>query len=434
MKILVVGSGGREHSLVWKIAASPLVDQVFVAPGNAGTAAHAENVAVKATDIAGLVKFAQRAKIDLAVIGPEQPLCDGLVDALARVGIRSFGPSKNAARLEGSKVFCKHVLRNADVPTADFQVFYDAMSAKRFILDRYPADRPTAPVVVKADGLAGGKGAIVCSTQDDALAAIDRIAHVREFGAAGDRLIIEDRLKGREVSVMAITDGRTIVMLPPAQDHKRAGDGDTGPNTGGMGAYSPAPWVDDELLAWIEHRVLVPTVHAMNRSRNRFRGVLYAGLMLTNQGVRVLEYNVRFGDPECQPLMMRLKSDLVELMLATVEGRLSQIEPPQWDERPAVSVVMASAGYPSPVETGHPIRGLDEAQQLEDVMVFHSGTARREDGQVVTAGGRVLSVTAIASSVANAKRLAYRAVKLIRWEGAWCRKDIAEQAMQMLDV
>lgn len=432
MKVLVIGGGGREHALAWKIRASPRVERVFVAPGNAGTAADAENVPIAADDLAGLVRFAKQNAIDLTVVGPEAPLVAGIVDLFQREKLRIFGPSKAAAQLEGSKVFCKTLLHGADVPTAEFRVFRDADSAARYVLDRYPHEEDSVPLVVKADGLAGGKGVIVCSTRREVLAAIDRIARQKVFGAAGRQIVIEERLHGQEASVMAITDGRTILTLPPAQDHKPAFDGDTGPNTGGMGAYCPTPLVDDRTMRWIEEHILVPTVHAMKRSRQPFKGVLYAGLMLTpQQGPKVLEFNVRFGDPECQPLLMRLQSDLVDVLEATLDNRLDEIQPLQWDPRPSVCVVMASEGYPGSYETGRPIRGLEEAAALPDVKVFHSGTAL-VDGQVVTAGGRVFSVTALGNTIAAAKLQAYRAVKCIRWPGAWCRKDIADKAIQYL--
>src|SRR5688572_26141446 len=428
MNILVVGSGGREHALAWKLKQSPRAGRVFVAPGNAGTAADAENVDILPDDIPGLLKFAQQNAIELTVVGPEAPLVAGIVDAFQAARQRIFGPSKVAAQLEGSKVFCKNLLHAANVPTAEYHVFRDAESATRFVLDRFPDQHQHVPLVIKADGLAAGKGVVVCSTRPQALDAIDRISRQREFGAAGKQLVIEERLDGQEASVLAITDGRTIITLPPAQDHKPAFDGDTGPNTGGMGAYCPTPLVNDESLRWIEEHVLVPTVHAMKRARQPFRGVLYAGLMITNQGPKVLEYNVRFGDPECQPLLMRLKTDLVDVLEATVDGRLDEIEPLVWDERPAVCVVMASAGYPGEYAKGKAIRGLAEAAQIPDVKVFHAGTLEK-DGQVVTNGGRVLGITALGNSISAAKLQAYTAIKCIRWEGAWCRKDISDKAL-----
>lgn len=423
MKILVVGGGGREHALAWKLSQSARVDQVFVAPGNAGTALEAENVAIADSDVPALVDFARQTAIDLAVIGPEAPLAAGIVDALGEAGIRAFGPSGQAAELEASKVFCKNLLRHADVPSAEFRTFRDADSAAGYL-----TEREDQPVVVKADGLAAGKGVVVCDNREEALAAVQRIAAEREFGEAGNQLVIEERLVGQEASVLAVTDGRNIVTLPAAQDHKPAFDGDRGPNTGGMGAYSPTPLVTDELMATIEERVLVPTVHQLKRSRRPFRGVLYAGLMITKQGVKVLEYNVRFGDPECQPLMVRLQSDLADLFEATVDGRLDELPPPEWDPRPAVCVVMASEGYPGSYEKGHFIRGLDAAAAVPNVKVFHAGTKLSGD-QVVTDGGRVLGVTGLGDSIAAAKLQAYTAVKAIRWDGAWCRKDISDKAL-----
>jgi phosphoribosylamine--glycine ligase len=431
MRVLVVGSGGREHALAWKISQSPRVTRLWVAPGNAGTALEAENIPIEADDIAGLVAFAKKESVDLVVVGPEVPLTLGLVDELAKVKIRAFGPSKAAAQLEGSKVFCKLLLRQADVPTADYQAFRDADSAMRYIKARYPNERDKAPVVIKADGLASGKGVIVCSYRDEALEAIDRIGRKNEFGRAGAQMIIEERLEGPEASVLAITDGKTILTLPSAQDHKAAYDGDKGPNTGGMGAYSPTPVVNDDLFETIEDKILVPTIHTMKRNRKPFRGVLYAGLMLTQAGPKVLEYNVRFGDPECQPLLMRLKSDLLDILEATVDGRLDEIETPEWDPRPAICVVVASQGYPGSYENGRAITGLEKAADIPDVKVFHAGT-KLVDGTVVTNGGRVLGVTALGDNLATAKLNAYTAVQAVRWPGAWCRKDISDKAAAYL--
>jgi phosphoribosylamine--glycine ligase len=428
MKILIVGSGGREHALCWKISQSPRVTKVFVAPGNAGTAAEATNVPISATDNAGLVRFSKEQAIDLVVVGPEAPLVGGLVDALQAAGIRAFGPTAAAAELEGSKVFCKNLLHTADVPTASYQTFRRADDAARYIKDRYPDPHDNVPVVVKADGLAAGKGVVVCDTQRDALEAIDRIAGKREFGDAGNELVIEERLFGQEASVLAITDGSTILTLPAAQDHKPAYDGDRGPNTGGMGAYCPTPLVDDAMMAKIESDILVPVVHAMKRARRPFRGVLYAGLMITSAGPKVLEFNTRFGDPECQPLLMRLESDLVDILEAVAIGRLGDIEPPRWNPNPSICVVMASEGYPGPYQNGRIITGLDRAAAVEGVKVFHAGT-KLVDDDVVTDGGRVLGVTAMGATVSGAKLRAYQAVKEIRWPGAWCRKDISDKAL-----
>ena len=425
MKVLVVGSGGREHALAWKIGQSARVDRVFVAPGNAGTAVDAENVDIPDSDVPALVEFATQNDIDLAVIGPEAPLAAGAGDALSAEGIRTFGPSAQAAELEASKVFCKNLLRHADVPTADFRTFANADNAKAYL-----SDREDVPVVVKADGLAAGKGVIVCDNRDQAIEAVELIATQKQFGEAGNQLVIEERLVGQEASVLAITDGRTILTMPAAQDHKPAHDGDRGPNTGGMGAYCPTPLVTEEVMASVHEKVLVPTVHQMKRSRRPFRGVLYAGLMITKQGIKVLEYNVRFGDPECQPLMMRLQTDLVDVMQATVESRLDELDSLRWDPRHSVCVVMASEGYPGSYEKGHAIRGLDEAAELQDVKVFHAGT-KQGDGKVVTNGGRVLGVTALGDSLAGAKLQAYTAVKCIRWDGAWCRKDISDKGLAL---
>ena len=427
MKVLVIGSGGREHALAWKIGQSNRVERVFVAPGNAGTGSDQdvplENVDISDQDIPRLIEFSKQNNIGLAVVGPEAPLAAGAVDAFSDAGLRAFGPSAQAAELEASKVFCKNLLRHADVASAEFHTFRDAASAESFL-----NERDDVPVVVKADGLAAGKGVIVCSNREEALAAVERIAGSKEFGAAGNQLIIEERLVGQEASVLAITDGRTILTMPAAQDHKPAHDGDQGPNTGGMGAYSPTPLVTDAIMRSVEEKVLVPTVHQMKRSRRPFRGVLYAGLMITKHGIKVLEYNVRFGDPECQPLMMRLESDLVDVLEGTIDGRLEEIAPMRWDPRPAVCVVMASEGYPGSYEKGRPIRGLKEAALVPDVKVFHAGTATQE-GQVVSNGGRVLGVTALGNTISAAKLQAYTAVKCIRWDGAWCRKDISDKAL-----
>ncbi len=426
MNVLVVGNGGREHALAWKLSQSSRVDRVFVAPGNAGTAVDAENVTIAPDDFAGLIRFAKKNAVGLTVVGPEGPLAGGIVDAFQSEHLKVFGPNKAAAELEASKVFCKNLLRQADVPTAEYRAFRDAAAAKHFINDRY-RDAVEVPVVVKADGLAAGKGVVVCRTRQEALDAIDRIAEQREFGAAGNQLVIEDRLEGDEASVIAITDGRSIISLPPAQDHKQAYEGDEGPNTGGMGAYCPAALISTAMLSQIEAQVLVPTIHTMKRQRRPFQGALYAGIMVTPQGPKVLEYNVRFGDPECQPLLMRLQSDLLDVLEATADGRLDEIDTLRWDPRPSVCVVMASEGYPGDYEKGRPIRGLAEAESLADVKVFHAGT-RQLGGQVVTDGGRVLGITALGNSIASAKLQAYKAVKCIRWDGAWCRKDISDKA------
>ncbi|TWT56100.1 phosphoribosylamine--glycine ligase [Allorhodopirellula solitaria] len=426
--VLIVGSGGREHALAWKIRQSPRVDQVFVAPGNAGTGADAVNVDIAQDDHEALIAFAKSNDVGLVVVGPEAPLVAGLVDDMQAAGLKVFGPSRAAAELEGSKVFCKNLLRSADIPTADYRTFRSADDAMRYIKDRYSEPNDPVNVVVKADGLAAGKGVVVCTTRSEALEAIDRIAARKEFGAAGKELIIEERLTGPEVSVLAITDGETILTLPTAQDHKPAHDGDRGPNTGGMGAYSPAAVLDEQTLAEVESGILVPVVHAMKRARRPFKGVLYAGLMLTPAGPKVLEFNVRFGDPECQPLLMRLQTDIVDVMEATVDGRLGELDELTFDPRPGICVVMASEGYPASYDKGHTITGIDAADAMTDVKVFHAGTGVA-DGKVVNTGGRVLGVTAMGDTISAAKLQAYKAVAQIRWQGAWCRKDISDKAL-----
>lgn len=426
MKVLVIGKGGREHALVWKLAQSPRVERVFCAPGNAGTAEDGVNVDIEPTEFDKLVRFAARESIGLTVVGPEEPLALGIVDYFRKHGLPIFGPTKAAAELESSKVFAKELMHWADIPTADYRVFDHPDPARRYIETR------DYPLVVKADGLAGGKGAIVCSTTEEALAAVEHIMVREAFGAAGRRVVIEKRLEGQEVSVLALVSGRAIVPLPPTQDHKAAFDGDQGPNTGGMGAYCPAPVVTPDLMREIESAILVPTVHALKRWRRTFCGVLYAGLMLTNQGPRVLEFNVRFGDPEAQPLLMRLKTDLAELLLAATNETLESFSEAKldWDPRPALCVVLASKGYPGSYQRGRTISGLDAAAQLPDVKVFHAGT-RKTEGRVVTDGGRVLGVTALGHDLAEAKKRAYEAVSCIEFGGMFFRKDIGDKAIRL---
>lgn len=421
-RVLVVGSGGREHALAWKLARDGA--EVLVAPGNAGTAAIAENVPVAATDVAGLVALARDRAVDLTVVGPEAPLVAGIVDAFAAAGLRAFGPTAEAARLEGSKIFCKQILHRGDVPTATFREFRSVATARDYL-----EAREDEPVVVKADGLASGKGVFVCAGRAEAIDAVNTLGADPQFAAAASGILIEERLDGVEVSVLAITDGRTIVTLPPLQDHKAAHDGDEGPNTGGMGAYCPTPFVDAALLADIEARILVPTVHAMRRSKVPFHGVLYAGLMLTAQGPKVLEFNARFGDPECEALMVRLDSSLLELLDAAVDRRLDAVAPPTWRDEASVTVVMAAEGYPGAVEKGRPITGLEAAARVPDVQVFHAAT-RLDGGRVLADGGRVLAVTGLGPTLARAKLQAYTAVKEIRWPGAWCRKDISDKGLR----
>lgn len=499
LKVLVVGKGGREHALCWKLKQSPRVRTVFCAPGNAGTAIDVQNILIEPGDFRALTQFAKREGIGLTVIGPEEPLNNGIVDAFQREGLRVFGPRKDAAELEGSKVFAKDLMRQAGIPTADYRVFRSAPDAEHYVLSREVSlvvrskgrstlrhtlhcrtaaetleaiDRIMDPreqlgpgvqveleergqrrafsttaeardyvlgrslgMVIKADGLAGGKGVYVCDNLRQALEAIDQIMVRRIYGKAGDRMILEERLDGQEASILALTDGRTIVPLESSQDHKRAYDHDEGPNTGGMGAYSPAPIVTPELMDQVEREILVPVVHALKRARRPFRGVLYAGLMLTNQGPKVLEFNVRLGDPECQAVLMRLKSDLFEALEAVVDERLDTVNL-EWDPRPAVTVVMASEGYPGHYERDRVINNLEEADRMPDVKVFHAGTAMRtdpatgRDGRIVTDGGRVLDVTALGETLEDAKARAYEACRSIRYTGAWYRHDIADRAIK----
>jgi len=391
-------------------------------PGNAGTALCGQNVAIKDNDVAALVDFAREKKVGLAIVGPEDPLAAGLVDALEAVGVKAFGPSGAAAQLEADKVFAKQLMRSCAVSTAEARVFDRFEEAKAYIASR------DEPVVVKAAGLAKGKGVIVCDDPADGILAAEKIMVDKAFGAAGDKVVVEDKLLGEEASILAFVDGRNIYLMESSQDHKPIGEGDTGPNTGGMGAYSPAPVVNENMMNKITREILVPVVDAMNRQGTPYKGVLYAGLMITSGGPRVLEFNVRFGDPETQPILMRLQSDLLEVCLAACEGRLEEITL-RWDPRPAVCVVMASGGYPGDYEKGKVITGLEKAQELEDVAVFHAGT-REDNGDVVTSGGRVLGVTALGADVAAAQARAYEAVDCIQFEGAYCRRDIADKAIR----
>jgi phosphoribosylamine--glycine ligase len=422
MDVLLIGSGGREHALAWKLKQSKELGKLYIAPGNAGTAQCGQNVAIKDHDVPALVGFAREKAVGLVVVGPEDPLAAGVVDALEAVGIKAFGPSGPAAQLEADKAFAKQLMRSCAVSTAEARIFDRFSDAKAYIASR------DEPVVVKAAGLAKGKGVMVCDDPVDAILAAEKIMVDRIFGSAGDRIVVEDKLLGEEASILAFVDGRNIYLMESTQDHKAIGDGDTGPNTGGMGAYSPAPVVDDEMMNRISREILVPVVDAMNRNGTPYRGVLYAGVMITSGGPRVLEFNVRFGDPETQPLLMRLQSDLIEVCLAVCEGRLDEVFL-KWDPRPAVCVVMASGGYPGDYERGKVIRGLDEAGAMEDVMVFHAGT-QLKDGEVVTSGGRVLGVTALGADIAKAKARAYEAVDRIHFDGAYYRHDISDKAIR----
>lgn len=419
MKVLVIGSGGREHALVWKLAQSPRVEKVYCAPGNGGTGLQAENVPIAATDLPALAEFAQREEIGLTVVGPEDPLAAGIADQFRALGLKVFGPSAAAARLEGSKIFAKEVMARQGVPTAPFQAFDDADAALRWLAEQ-PAEKPW---VVKADGLAAGKGVLICDNRAETDAAVRRVMVAREFGAAGDRVLIEERIAGNEVSLLAICSGQDCIPLAPAQDYKRIGEGDTGPNTGGMGVYSPVPHFTSELLDFGINQVIAPVLRAVD-----FVGVLYAGLMLTAQGPRVLEFNARFGDPETQVVLPRLESDLLDLLEAAADGRLGGMTA-QWTARKAVSVVLASGGYPGSYEKGKPIFGLEQAAALPDVTVFHAGT-KQVDGRIVTNGGRVLNVTALGDTFAHAIDRAYGAVKVICWDGMVYRRDIGARVRE----
>jgi phosphoribosylamine--glycine ligase len=417
MNVLVVGGGGREHALCWKIAASPLCDKIYCAPGNAGIAADAECVDIAADDSDRLVAFATDHAIDFVVIGPEGPLVAGLADRLAEGGIKAFGPSAAAAMLEGSKGFLKDLCASYGIPTADYGRFVDAGSAKSFVREA------GAPIVVKADGLAAGKGVTIAKTVAEAEAVIEAIMVDRVLGPAGQALVIEELLVGEEVSFFALADGETVLPLAWAQDHKRAYDGDTGPNTGGMGAYSPAPNITRQIEAQVLSEIVRPTVRAMKELGHPYKGVLYAGLMLTDDGPKLLEYNVRFGDPECQVLCLRLMSDLLPALIATSDGVLSTLDL-RWHDRPALTVVMATQGYPGPYRKGSRIGGLDAAAAIPDVVIFHAGTAAGPDGAILANGGRVLNVTAMGATIAEARTRAYAAVDRIDWPEGYCRRDI----------
>jgi len=421
VKVLVIGSGGREHALVWKIAQSPRVRRVLCAPGNAGIARQAQCVPIDVTDIPALADFAQRESVELTVVGPEAPLVAGVSDEFRRRGLRIFGPSKAAAALEGSKVFAKTLMARHGIPTAAFEVFDDYQRASDYLRAQEP------PVVVKADGLAAGKGVTVARTLDEALAALRSIMVERIFGGAGDRVMIEECLSGQEVSVMVFADGEDLVPMAPSQDHKPVFDGDQGPNTGGMGCYSPVPAMDDELFSEALERIMRPTLRAMAAAGCPYSGVLYGGLIITEGGLRVLEFNCRFGDPESQPVLPRMKSDLAEILEAVADGRLDQVSC-EWSDQAAVCVVMASGGYPGDYEKGKEIAGLEEADALEDVVVFHAAT-RREDSRWLTNGGRVLGVTGVGDSLPQAIERAYQGVAVIHFEGAHYRRDIARKAL-----
>jgi phosphoribosylamine---glycine ligase len=423
MRILIIGSGGREHALVWKVAQSKLCDKIFCAPGNAGIAQIAECVDIKADDIPGLLDFARREKIDLTVVGPEVPLSLGIVDEFAKYKLKIFGPNKAAARMEASKVFSKELMAKYNVPTAPFKVFENPETAKKYI------EKIGAPCVVKADGLAAGKGVVVAKTVDEAKKAVESIMQEKIFGEAGNKVIIEECLQGEEASILVITDSKEVIALASAQDHKRVFDNDQGQNTGGMGVYSPAPVVTKELFKEILDKVIYRTIDGLVKEGIDYRGVLYAGIMLTKDGPKTLEFNVRFGDPETQAILPRLKSDLVEIMLATSEQKLNRLRNLEWLPSACVCVVCAAGGYPGNYEKGKEIKGLENAGKIDGVVVFHAGT-KIQNKRIVTNGGRVLGVTGLGRTIKEAIVKAYAAVQEISFEGMHYRKDIGAKAIK----
>jgi phosphoribosylamine--glycine ligase len=424
MKVLVIGKGGREHAIAWKVAQSPLVNQVYIAPGNAGTEKIGKNIPIGATDISNLVKFAKEEKIDLTIVGPEDPLAKGIVDAFQKEGLKIFGPDSKGAQLEASKVFAKNFMAKYGVPTARYGAFENPDEAKEFI--KTLGDK----VVVKADGLAAGKGAFVCKSQDEALKVVENLMIKGILGEAGKRVVVEEFLEGEEASYMVMADGTDYVPLPTSQDHKRLLEGDRGPNTGGMGAYSPTPVIDEEMEERIKKEVIERTLKGLAEEGIHYRGFLYAGLMITKEGPRVLEFNVRLGDPEAQPILTRVESDLVEHIMEILEGNIKGAQlkvSPKW----ALGVVIASKGYPYKPETGKVITGLEEAEKLSDVVVFHAGT-KREGDKIITAGGRVLTVVGLGSTLKEAKEKAYEGVSKIHFEGMYYRRDIGDKAFKYL--
>ncbi len=422
MKVLVIGSGGREHALVWKISKSPMVSKIYCAPGNAGISRQAELVNLSSNDLDGILEFALREKIDLTVVGPEEPLTKGIVDLFESKGLTIFGPNKRAAEIEGSKVFAKEMMKKYHIPTASYEVFEDKDEAINYIRLK------GVPIVVKAEGLAAGKGVTVCRKEEEAISAINHIMVDRVFGDAGNRIIIEECLYGEEASFLALTDGKSILPLASSQDHKPVFDDDKGPNTGGMGAYSPAPVITPEIHERVIEEILKPIIYGMSEEGRPYKGCLYAGLMIQDGRPKVLEFNARFGDPETQPILMRLKDDLVPLLFACIKGGISNYEI-EWDERPSVCVVMASKGYPGQYEKGKVISGLDDVLSMEDIFVFHAGTAIKDD-HIITNGGRVLGVTGLGKDIKDAIERTYEAVRRISWEGVHYRTDIGKKAIK----
>ena len=424
MKVLVVGGGGREHALVWKIAQSPRVTKIYCAPGNAGISEQATIVPIKANDLNGLLEFALKEEIDLTIVGPEEPLTKGIVDLFESKGLSIFGSNQRAAKIEGSKAFAKEMMKKYCIPTASYEIFDDHKEAIAYIR------RHGTPIVVKADGLAAGKGVIVCKTVEEAIQSVERIMVDKIFGEAGNRVVVEECLVGEEASYIAFTDGKVILPMASSQDHKPIFDRDEGPNTGGMGAYSPAPVVTDQVHEKILERILRPIIQGMGEEGRPYKGVLYAGLMIHDGHPEALEFNARFGDPETQPVLMRMKGDIIPILEACIKGNLSQYQI-EWESRASVCVVMASKGYPGDYEKGKTIHGLKEVSQMKDVFVFHAGTALK-DGQVITNGGRVLGVTGLGKDISRAIEKTYRAVKKISWDGVHYRRDIGQKALRQL--
>jgi len=422
MRVLVVGSGGREHTLVWKLAKSPRVKKIYCAPGNGGIAKQAELVDIKQDDIEGLLKFAKAEKINLVIVGSEIPLALGIVDLFQSEGIKIFGPTKELAKIESSKVFAKELMKKYNVPTADFKIFKDSEQAKDYVRTK------GTPIVIKADGLAFGKGVIVAKEKEEALGAIANIMDFKLFGSAGDMVIIEDCLQGEEVSILVVSDGKDFVSLPSSQDHKRIFDEDRGPNTGGMGAYSPAPIVTNDMYEEIKADIITPIIKGLANEGNPYKGVLYAGLMITKDGPKVLEFNVRFGDPEAQAILPRLNTDLVDVIEAAIDGKLNEFGELEWRNEPCVCVIMASGGYPGDYKKALEIKGTEELRGLEDIMVFHAAT-KIQDGKLLTNGGRVLGVTALGADIEGAVNKTYRAISKINFENAYYRKDIGSKAL-----